>query len=201
MFGSLSRVPATHPIKFGVGISAIKTSAADFVAQRVVEGRDTLDRRRTAIFFVWGAGYLGLVQYFIYVPTFTWLFPSAARFVALPWREKLACRAGQLDVLKQVGLDQFIHHPFMLFPCFYLVKETIEKPDAGAAAIWSEGRRKQLQNMREDCIVCWTTWIPAFLVNFSVMPMWGRVPFVAAVSFGFTTYFSFLRGGPSDDAG
>ena len=144
MFGSLSRVPATHPIKFGVGISAIKTSAADFVAQRVVEGRETLDRRR---------------------------------------------------------LDQFIHHPFMLFPCFYLVKETIEKPDAGAAAIWSEGRRKQLQNMREDCIVCWTTWIPAFLVNFSVMPMWGRVPFVAAVSFGFTTYFSFLRGGPSDDAG
>jgi hypothetical protein len=108
---------------------------------------------------------------------------------------------GQLDVLKQVGLDQLIHHPFMLFPCFYLVKETIEKPDAGAAAIWSEGRRKQLQNMREDCIVCWTTWIPAFLVNFSVMPMWGRVPFVAAVSFGFTTYFSFLRGGPSDDAG
>ena len=55
--------------------------------------------------------------------------------------------------------------------------------------------------MREDCIVCWTTWIPAFLVNFSVMPMWGRVPFVAAVSFAFTTYFSFLRGGPSDDAG
>ena len=70
----------------------------------------------------------------------------AARFVALPWREKLACRAGQLDVLKQVGLDQFIHHPFMLFPCFYLVKETIEKPDAGAAAIWSEGRRKQLRD-------------------------------------------------------
>ena len=101
MIGSLSRIPAAHPIKFGVGISAIKTSAADFVAQRVVEGRDTLE----------------------------------------------------------------------------------------------------LQNMREDCIVCWTTWIPAFLVNFSVMPMWGRVPFVAAVSFGFTTYFSFLRGGPSDDAG
>ena len=61
--------------------------------------------------------------------------------------------------------------------------------------------RVRTQNMREDCIVCWTTWIPAFLVNFSVMPMWGRVPFVAAVSFGFTTYFSFLRGGPSDDAG
>ena len=137
MLQSASRIPAAHPIKFGVAISAIKTSAADFVAQRVVEGR----------------------------------------------------------------LDQFIHHPFMLFPCFYLVKETIEKPDAGAAAIWSEGRRKQLQNVREDCIVCWTTWIPAFLVNFSVMPMWGRVPFVAAVSFGFTTYFSFLRGGPSDDAG
>ena len=39
MFGSLSRIPAAHPIKFGVGISAIKTSAADFVAQRVVEGR------------------------------------------------------------------------------------------------------------------------------------------------------------------
>ena len=45
------------------------------------------------------------------------MFPSAARFVAQPLRERLRDRAGQWTVAQQVVLDQFVHHPFAVFPC------------------------------------------------------------------------------------
>lgn len=192
---ALSRL---HPFKFGVAISAFKTGAADAMAQIWLEKRETLDRRRSAIFVAWGAFYLGGIQYFIYVHLFSRvLFPSAAAFVAKPLRERLADRAGQLTVIKQVALDQLLHHPFMLFPCFYCVKEAIEAGQLRASQ-FAAARGKYLANLREDCFVCWSTWVPAFLFNFSILPIHARVPFVAVVSFGFTTYFSFLRGKPQE---
>ena len=123
------------------------------------------------------------------------LFPSAAAFVAKPLQERLRDRVGQITVVKQVALDQLVHHPFVLFPAFYCVKETIEDGRLGWKQLES-ARGKYVANVQEDCLVCWKTWVPAFLFNFSVMPIWLRVPFVAVVSFGFTTYFSFLRGKP-----
>ena len=129
------------------------------------------------------------------------LFPSAAAFVAKPVAERLRDTAGQLTVVKQVVLDQFIHHPFVLFPAFYCVKETIERGGALGAAELRIALGKYRANMAEDLRVCWQTWVPAFLFNFSICPLWMRVPFVAAVSFGFTTYFSFLRGRPIPDKG
>ena len=189
-------LPRTRPFASGVAISCVKTVAADAMAQIYIERREKLDRRRSAIFAAWGACYLGGVQYFIYVHLFARvLFPSAAAFVAKPVVERLADRAGQMVVLKQVALDQFIHHPFVLFPAFYCVKEGIEQGIVSAATART-AIAKYRSNMFEDLRVCWTTWIPAFLFNFSVCPLWARVPFVAVVSFGFTSYFSFLRGGP-----
>ena len=200
MLSRLTSLPRAWPFTFGVGISTVKTVAADCVAQKYVEGRDTLDRRRSAVFMAWGALYLGGVQYFIYVFAFQRIFPSAAAFVAKPVAERLADRAGQVTVLKQVALDQFVHHPFVLFPCFYCVKETIERGGAFGADTARAALRKYRANIAEDCRVCWQTWVPAFLFNFSVCPMWARIPFVAVVSFGFTTYFSFLRGRPQVEA-
>ena len=195
-FSTVARVPQLHPFKFGVGLSAVKTLAADTLAQKYLEGRETLDRRRSLVFLAWGAIYLGGVQYGIYVVLFArHLFPSAGAFLQKPVRERLADRAGQAVVLKQVALDQFVHHPFMLFPCFYTVKEFIEQGTLGAEQLRS-AMGKYAANLREDCVVCWSTWVPAFLVNFSLCPLWLRVPFVATVSMGFMTYFSFLRGPP-----
>ncbi len=192
----LAALPRERPFAFGVGISTVKTVAADAMAQFLLEKRATLDKRRSAIFAAWGALYLGGVQYFIYVHLFARvLFPSAASFVAKPLRERMLDRAGQLVVIKQVAIAQFLHHPFMLFPAFYCVKEFIERGTFGGEAVHTALTKYRL-NVFEDLRVCWSTWIPAFLFNFSVCPLWARIPFVATVSFGFTTYFSFLRGKP-----
>eukprot|EP00927_Polykrikos_kofoidii_P003862 TRINITY_DN11551_c0_g2_i1.p1 TRINITY_DN11551_c0_g2~~TRINITY_DN11551_c0_g2_i1.p1 ORF type:complete len:218 (+),score=33.17 TRINITY_DN11551_c0_g2_i1:52-705(+) len=180
-----------HPVIFGCGLSALKTTSSDYIVQRFVENKENINWRRNFVFFSWGLLYLGGVQYFIYGPLFTrHLFPSAAAFVAKPFREKLADRAGQLVVSKQVALDQLVHHPFILYPTFYQVKELIE---GGSVA---EGLRKYRKNLTEDMMVTWSIWVPAFFVNFSICPIWMRVPFVAGVSFVFMSIFSMLRGEP-----
>eukprot|EP00930_Biecheleria_cincta_P080143 TRINITY_DN68220_c0_g1_i1.p1 TRINITY_DN68220_c0_g1~~TRINITY_DN68220_c0_g1_i1.p1 ORF type:complete len:222 (+),score=33.21 TRINITY_DN68220_c0_g1_i1:47-712(+) len=178
-----------HPVIFGCSISALKTSSSDFVAQTVVEKKDRVDWRRNSVFFAWGLFYLGGVQYFIYVRLFAQrFFPGTAAFAAKPIREKIADKAGQKAVMQQVFLDQFVHHPFLLFPAFYQVKEFIEggKPE--------DAFRKYRKNCLEDCAVCWSIWVPAFALNFSFCPVWMRVPFVAVVSFGFTIILSCMRG-------
>merc|ERR1719159_574472 len=96
-FGTLRSFPIQHPVLFGCGVSALKTGASDFTTQRFVEGKEKINWTRNAVFWTWGCVYLGGVQYFIYVKLFAkHLFPSAPAFVAKPFREKLADRAGQL---------------------------------------------------------------------------------------------------------
>lgn len=195
MWARFSRLTAQRPFSFGVAISTVKTGAADYIAQMYIEERQTLDRTRSAVFLMWGAVYLGGVQYLIYSHLFPRvLFPSAATFVAKPFAERLADRAGQQVVAQQVALDQFLHHPLVLFPCFYIVKEHVELSATPALSVARTGLQKYATNVWDDCLFCWRTWVPAFFVNFSVCPIHMRIPFVAAVSFGFTAFFSIRRG-------
>eukprot|EP00930_Biecheleria_cincta_P091310 TRINITY_DN80851_c0_g1_i1.p1 TRINITY_DN80851_c0_g1~~TRINITY_DN80851_c0_g1_i1.p1 ORF type:complete len:213 (+),score=33.65 TRINITY_DN80851_c0_g1_i1:39-677(+) len=192
-FSAVGQFGRSRPVLFGCGISAVKTSTSDFITQRYVENKDfvDIDWRRNFLFFAWGCGWLGGVQYFLHVHLFTKvLFPSAPAFVAKPLRAKLADRAGQLAVLGQVSIDQFIFHPFIVFPVFYQVKEFIEggKPE--------DGLKKCMNNFFVDCQMCWSIWVPTQLFNMSICPLWMRVPFTAAVSFGFTMLLSYVRGAP-----
>ena len=73
-------------------------------------------------------------------------------------------------------------------------QQLLRAQGGAGVGIAREALSKYRANLYEDCLVCWRTWIPAFLFNFSCLPIWGRIPFVAAVSFAFTSYWSFLRG-------
>ena len=193
MLHRLSALPRRHPVIFGCALSCAKTGAADVVTQTQLEGKafpKEWDRRRTAIFASWGFAYLGGVQYWLYSFAFPRMFPGAVAFIERPLRAKLRDTTGLLTLVKQVGFDQLVHHPWILFPAFYAVKETIEGGTLDAAM------RKWWSNLRRDCLICWAWWVPAFTVNFSVCPLWMRIPFVATVSFAFTMYFSFIRGAP-----
>ena len=98
---------------FGVGISTVKTSASDLLVQVAVEKKDlkSVDWSRNAAFATFGCIYLGGVQYAIYVPLFSRLFPNAARFAAKPLREKLKDGKGLLALFGQVFLDQVSERP------------------------------------------------------------------------------------------
>ena len=140
------------------------------------------------------------MQYFIYVHLFTRrLFPNASKFVSKSFKEKLRDREGQKTLVKQIALDQGIHHPFFLFPCFYSLKAYIESYDDNTITLTQSvrnGLNLYVQNAREDVLRCWAFWVPAFAFNFSVCPIWMRVPFVAGASFFWTMFWSFTRGSP-----
>ena len=83
------RFAKSYPFRFGMGYSLLKTSGCDFMVQKVVEKREEIDWRRNAAFGTFGLLYLGGVQYMIYVPLFSRLFPGAAGFAGKTVAEKL----------------------------------------------------------------------------------------------------------------
>ena len=94
----LKSIPATYPLAFGVVFSGLKTSFSDLLVQKVVEQREKVDWKRNAAFAAFGFVYLGGVQYMIYVPLFSRLFPRASAFAAMPIREKMRDIKGLFQV-------------------------------------------------------------------------------------------------------
>lgn len=190
---AILRLARKAPFAFGVGYSCLKTGGCDLLVQKMVEKRENkdLDWRRTAMFASFGFFYLGGVQYALYVPIFGRIFPSAASFTAKSLAEKLKDVKGIRDVVAQVFLDQMVHHPFMYFPVFYILKDMItsDKPSPTRAVSTYAG------NMREDCLALWKIWVPSTFINFAFMPMHLRIPWVATISMVWTCILSAMRGG------
>mmetsp|Transcript_8372 Transcript_8372/g.20845 ORF Transcript_8372/g.20845 Transcript_8372/m.20845 type:complete len:245 (-) Transcript_8372:771-1505(-) len=166
-----------NPATVGIMTTLIKTSAADVFAQKIVEKREEIDWRRNAVFGAFGFAYLGVWQYYLYTNVFTRITPAIQAVV------------GPRGVGAALTfIDQCIHHPVLYFPCFYLLRGGM----AGEAPAESLGKYKV--DAWENMKALWAVWVPAQLVNFSVVPMHLRIPFVAGVSFMWTVILSCLRG-------
>mmetsp|Transcript_29414 Transcript_29414/g.43376 ORF Transcript_29414/g.43376 Transcript_29414/m.43376 type:complete len:428 (-) Transcript_29414:49-1332(-) len=192
LLSRLSSIPARYPFYFGVVLSGVKTSFSDLVVQTVVERKEKIDWKRNGAFAVFGFIYLGGVQYGIYVPFFSRLFPNASKFAAKSLREKLKDTKGMFQLVAQVLLDGCVHHPFMYFPAFYCTKELVtnsEKPD------FVRCLTDYRNNITEDVGALFKVWVPAMFINFAFMPMYARIPFAAGVSLLWTMILSAMRGG------
>merc|ERR1719410_2066542 len=104
-----------------------------------------------------GFAYCGGLQWFIYVTCFSRVSPHAIRFANLPWREKIRDKAGQIDLLKQTILDNFLHFTFIYFPCFYTMKELIQcrKPGDSVPDSVSSALDKYRNNFWTDNFAMW----------------------------------------------
>eukprot|EP00927_Polykrikos_kofoidii_P061357 TRINITY_DN56193_c0_g1_i1.p1 TRINITY_DN56193_c0_g1~~TRINITY_DN56193_c0_g1_i1.p1 ORF type:complete len:248 (+),score=20.67 TRINITY_DN56193_c0_g1_i1:53-796(+) len=196
--GSMRRAlawPRRHPFATNVVLAAAKACLADLIVQ-FSEGGSKLDARRNAVFSCFGCAH-GILQWFLYVRLFSYLFPNAVRFANLSWAEKLKDRAGQRDLLKQIALDNFGHNTFLYFPLFYTVKEAIQGTaleDQSPMDIARSARQKYLQNCVSDNLSVWAVWFPGDIVVYSV-PMWLRMPSSHAISLAWTMLLSVMRGG------
>jgi len=186
----LLRLAKERPFAFGMAYSCFKTVGCDIMVQKVVEKRETLDVRRTAAFGTFGLFYLGGVQYALYVPIFSRLFPNAATFASKTLSQKMQDGAGIRTLVAQVFLDQFVHHPLLYFPVFYTIKDlvTSDTPDPVRAV------NTYRDNMKEDLVALWKVWVPTTFLNFAFMPMWARIPWVASTSLVWTCILSSMRG-------
>jgi len=90
-------------------------------------------------------------------------------------------------------IDQGLHHPFLYFPAFYALKYVAVKGEAP-----SEAYARYSDELWCNCTALWTIWVPAQILNFSVVPAHLQIPYVAVVSFGWTIVLSTMRGSFSD---
>jgi len=155
----------------------LKTSAADLFAQKVVEKKEDTDWRRNALFTFWGFAYLGCFQYYLYNTVFVRMCAPLTSVVG---------HYGSAPV--KTFIDQCLHHPFVYFPAFYLLKGVAEDRPLASSYV------KYKEDLWENCKALWALWVPAQLVNFALVPRHLRIPFVAGVSFFWTVILSSLRG-------
>ena len=51
-----------------------------------------------------------------------------------------------------------------------------------------------MTNYKEDLVALWKLWVPSTFLNFALMPMWARIPWVATTSLLWTCILSAMRG-------
>jgi len=144
---------------------------------QLIEKREDIDWRRNAGFCTFGFLYLSLGQY--------WLYNKLFHKLCAPLKANYGYG---VTVAAKVFLDQAIHHPFVYFPVFYSIKAAVE--GRNWEWVWS----KYTNEFRESVKQLWMIWVPCQIVNFAVVPMHYRIPFVAAVSFVWTTVLSVMQG-------
>lgn len=196
--GAMSRYPWT----FGVGIATLKTGAADILVQKQVERRETLDWKRVGLFTMFGFGYLGIVQYLVYVNLFSRLFRNAAAFGNLPFREKIRSKAGMIDLGKQIFVDLFVHAPLFFFPCYYVAKESIQgqlNALENPYAVLENALSKYRKHYWDDWVTLWKIWIVGDAFVFA-LPLWARLPATHVISFIYMCLLSITRGAEDDSS-
>ncbi|GHP06068.1 hypothetical protein PPROV_000481500 [Pycnococcus provasolii] len=185
-----------YPFATNIIIATFKTSAADLIAQCVVEQKSIteVDWKRNMVFVVFGATYLGGVQYWIQVNMYKRWFPTMQRFANHPtMADKLKDVAGQIDVVKQIAFDVVIHLPFMYLPTFMVVKEFVQGKTWNPVDWVKDASAKYIKNFATDVKTMTMVWLPADIIIFSV-PLYLRLPVRHVVSLAWTAYLSFLRG-------
>ncbi|KAF6260930.1 hypothetical protein COO60DRAFT_1504019 [Scenedesmus sp. NREL 46B-D3] len=172
-----NEVAQRYPFGTGVVTTVVKTSAADLFAQKVIEKREEMDFKRHGVFITFGLFYLAGFQYYLYNHLF------------VRWCAGMTAALGHKGSAPiKTFIDQAIHHPFFYFPVFYSMKGYVE--GRSPAEIFERYRNE----LWENCKALWTIWVPAQMVNFSVVPRHLRIPFVAGVSFAWTVVISVMRG-------
>jgi hypothetical protein len=184
----------TFPQTNNIIIATAKTSAADLVAQCVIERKSLqeVDWKRNLVFCLFGAVYLGAFQYWYQVNVFKRLFPGVEAFTSQPWLAKLKDVPGLMALAGQTVLDVGMLS-FVYLPTFYVFKGFVFGKTWDATEWVKDGIGNYTKNFSKDTFDVVRVWGPADLVCFSV-PLWLRLPVRHIVSFVWTAYLSYVRG-------
>ena len=192
-----------HPRSAGVLFTSFKTLLADLVIQYNVEKRQTIneiDWIRASAFYMYGFGYLGMFQFWLYNKFYFRLFPNVT----------------VISTIKKVLMDSFITSPFLALPVFYLFQTTLneinisynststnkfEKSNINRYGcidyinnIYQTTKSIWKNNIVKDATATWCMWLPAHCITFGIMPIHLRLFFVGCVSFCWCCLLSGFRG-------
>ena len=183
-----------NPFLNNMAIACTKTAAADILAQTVIGGTPLmdLDLQRTLLFFMFGGAYCGAFQWLYQVQIFKRLF-DVDKFTEQCWADKLRDTEGLQALAAQTALDIAVATAVYL-PTFYIFKASVFEGTFDPTVWFSVGWDDYLTNFMKDEFDLVRVWLPADLVCFSVA-MYLRLPVRHIVSFMWTAYLSFARGG------
>jgi len=190
-YGDFAR---NYPFVNNIGIATCKTAAADLLAQTVIAQTPVsdIDWQRSLLFCAFGAIYLGGFQYLYQVQVFKRLF-DVDSFTSQPWADKLQDGPGLRALAAQTALDLGVL-TLVYLPTFYIFKAGVFSGSMDPAVWASTGLESYTTNFAKDELDLVRVWLPADLVCFSV-PLYLRLPVRHIVSFVWTAYLSFARGG------
>lgn len=172
---------ARRPVAFAILCTTTKAATCDVIAQRHVEGRESLNLTRISVFASFGFVYCGAMQYYIYS-------------VAYPWGVAcLSLRRGP-GVLASLAVDLVCHYPLIYFPTFYCIQDVVVALDQGRNVALAKACAVWWNNMKDDMAACCAFWLPMNAFNFYFMPIHLRVPFIASAGFGWLVILSAMRG-------
>ena len=179
----MNAVAERHPVATAVTVTATKAGVADLMVQFVVEGRETVDTRRTLLFTSFGGSYQGLWQYFMYNKLYEGIWPGRG------WKNTIA----------KIAASNIISDPVFFFPTFYTFREICNTGEVSTRS-FTDGVTKYSHNYWNDWLNSWAIWIPGYTVTYAVVPPHLRMPWIASVSFGYVCLLSFTRGAYADKA-
>jgi len=186
-------LPMRRPRTINLGMATLKTWLADMIVQ-LTDGRGKLGRgidwNRSGAFAAFGFLYIGLVQWVLYVSVMTYICPNAISFSNEPLDEKLHNVPGQIDLVKQVMIDNCVFEVLIYFPVFYVIKELVAGQSQQPV---TEGLRKYKSNFFSDNLISMVFWIPGDCFAFAA-PIFLRLPIDHTVSFVWTMVLSYRRG-------
>ena len=184
----------TYPNVNNIGIATIKTASADLLAQVVIAQTPVsdIDWQRAFLFCAFGALYLGAFQYWYQVNIFKKLF-DVDKFTSQPWEDKLRDKDGLISLGAQTAVDLTVL-TLVYLPTFYIFKAGVFSGSTDPSMWVSQGLDNYSSNFAKDEFDLIRVWAPADLVCFSV-PLYLRLPVRHVVSFVWTAYLSFSRGG------
>lgn len=183
-----------YPFANNIAIATTKTALADLIAQVLIGHTPIaeIDYERSLLFCGFGAIYLGGFQYLYQVNIFKKLFDVDA-FTSQPWKDKLKDKDGLKALAAQTAVDLTVL-TLIYLPTFYIFKAGVFSGSLDPSVWTSSGIETYQQNFAKDEFDLIRVWLPADLVCFSV-PLYLRLPVRHIVSFVWTAYLSFARGG------
>eukprot|EP00977_Amphora_coffeiformis_P002767 scaffold522_cov168-Amphora_coffeaeformis.AAC.14 len=183
-----------NPFLNNVAIASTKTAAADLLAQTVIGGAPLteLDLQRSLLFFLFGGIYSGGFQYLYQVQIFKRLF-DVDKFTEQSWVDKAKDKEGLQALGVQTALDLTVLTAVYL-PAFYIFKASVFEGSVDPTVWFGAGWDTYVSNFMKDEFDLVRVWLPADLVCFSVA-LYLRLPVRHIVSFAWTAYLSFSRGG------
>ena len=186
----------TYPNINNIGIATMKNILADLLAQVAFSHIPVLDVdwNRTLAFGLFGAMYSGAFQYWFQVNIFKKLF-DVDSFTSKSWQDKLKDIEGLKSLAAQTAVDLTVS-TLVYLPTFYIFKACVfSGSNTIDPSIWLfTGLDNYINNFSKDELDLVRVWAPADLVCFSVA-LYLRLPTRHVISFLWTSYLSFARGG------